>query len=293
MNLTNNVAPWLQKPGVWGPVTATLDWCEMNHQFSPYIAEMANTFSNLFTVAISLIGCLEAKRQGLPSRYVAGYAGVALVGIGSFFFHATLLFEAQLADELPMIYVGSMSLFLLFDSERGFNIHNARSRMLVALLVAFDIGFTWSYMVWRNPIYHQCVFALTVISTALRVAYILHKHPNAPMIPQKKKDVITNFFSTGAATFAFGFLVWNLDNVFCERLTRWKVQIGWPGAFFLEGHSWWHVLTGLGTYLMFIGIQFVTLCVKDDPKNYQVNYRYGLPHIQRTPASQAERAKVL
>ncbi|PPQ67926.1 hypothetical protein CVT25_000338 [Psilocybe cyanescens] len=254
LNLTT-VAPWLQNTGVYGPVTATLDWCELNHQFSPYVAEMANTFSNLFTVGIALIGYMQASRERLPPRYKAGYAGVALVGIGSFFFHATLLFEAQLADELPMIYVGSMSLFLLFDSKPGYGLGNARTQLLIALLALFDVLFTWSYMVNRNPVYHQVVFASLVISTTLRITYILQMTDAAVRIPEKKKKAIANVFSTGAGLFAFGFFLWNLDNIFCHTLTNWKVALGWPIAFLLEGHSWWHVLTGLGSYYMFIGIQ--------------------------------------
>ncbi|KAH9486287.1 Alkaline ceramidase 3 [Psilocybe cubensis] len=256
LNLTT-VAPLLQKTGVYGPVTATLDWCELNHQFSPYIAEMANTFSNLFTVGIALLGYVQAAREKLPVRYKLGYAGVGLVGIGSFLFHATLLFSAQLADELPMIYVGSMSLFLLFDSKPGFGLANARSQGLIAALVVFDAVFTLSYMLYRNPVYHQLVFATLVISTTLRITYILQYTSAATRIPPKKKSAIGHIFSTGAGLFAFGFFLWNLDNIFCGRLTVWKVGVGWPGAFLLEGHSWWHVLTGLGSYYMFIGIQFV------------------------------------
>ncbi len=130
---------------------------------------MANTFSNLFTVFLALAGYREARREKLPTRYGTGYLvrltesrasahgelimtvveriysqGIALVGIGSFFFHATLLFEAQLADELPMIYVGSMSLFLLFDTTPGFGVANPRSRALIVALVLFDVFFTWS-----------------------------------------------------------------------------------------------------------------------------------------------------
>ncbi|KAG5647736.1 hypothetical protein DXG03_008459 [Asterophora parasitica] len=135
--------PWL-KPGFYGPVTATLDWCEANYQFSYYIAEMANSFSNLFTISLAVCGGLAAAGQSLPSRYVAGYAGIALVGIGSFAFHATLLFQAQLADELPMIYVGSMGLWLLFDDRPGFGTKTIRTKFLIVLLIAFDIVFTWS-----------------------------------------------------------------------------------------------------------------------------------------------------
>jgi dihydroceramidase len=86
-----------------------------------------------FLPSHSLYICVSLKQQG-----------VGLVGIGSFFFHATLLFEAQLADELPMIYVGSMSLFLLFDNKPGFGLHSTRSKMLIVLLVLFDVLFTWS-----------------------------------------------------------------------------------------------------------------------------------------------------
>ncbi|KAF9531914.1 ceramidase [Crepidotus variabilis] len=281
MNLTH-VAPWLSKQGVWGPVTATLDWCEINHQFSPYVAEMANTFSNLFTISLSLGGCMDAINEGLPNRYALGYLGVALVGVGSFFFHATLLFEAQLADELPMIYVGSLCLFMLFDTKGGFGLQTLRTKGLIALLILFDALFTWSYMVYRNPVYHQAVFASIVISTAARVAYILNSTEAGKGIPPKTKAVITNFFSTGFGLFAFGFFVWNLDNLFCHKLTEWKLSIGWPAAFLLEGHSWWHVLTGLGTYYMFIGVQYATVCVKESHRDYVVKHDYGIPYLRRS-----------
>jgi len=276
MNLTH-VAPLLSKQGVWGPVTATLDWCEINHQFSPYIAEMANTLSNLFSIALSLNGFVDSIREGLPTRYSVGYLGVALVGIGSFFFHATLQFGAQLADELPMIYVGSMGLWLLFDDKPGFGLNLAHTK----LLIAFDAIFTWSYVVYRNPVYHQIVFALILVAVAARTAYVLQWTSRGMAIPPKSKSTIVNFFNTGLGLFAFGFFVWNMDNIFCHRLTSWKMSIGWPIAFFLEGHSWWHVLTGLGTYYMFIGIQYATLCVKDRPEGYTVKHTYGIPFVRR------------
>jgi len=193
---------------------------------------MANTFSNIFTITVALCGCSQAMKERLPSRFPLGYAGIGLVGIGSLFFHATLLFEAQLADELPMIYVGSMSLFFVFDSEPGFGLHSTRSEVLIVLLALFDVLFTWSYMVYRNPVYHQIVFASLIIITALRVTYILQLSDASQRIPAKAKKTITRFFSTGSALFALGFLIWNVDNIFCHTLTTWKVSIGWPAAFF-------------------------------------------------------------
>ncbi|KAF8641042.1 hypothetical protein AX17_000686 [Amanita inopinata Kibby_2008] len=272
---------WMQEQGFFGPVTATLDWCEANYQFSYYVAEMANTFSNLFTIFLSLCGYLEAYHQSLPLRYLTGYAGVGLVGLGSFAFHATLLYEAQLADELPMIYVGSLSLWLIFDDEPGFNMDRARTKWLIFLLIVFDCLFTLSYYLYRNPVYHQVVFASIVFTVTFRITYVLKYSSASSQISSETKVTIGKLFGTGAALFAFGFLIWNMDNVFCINLTYVKRSLGWPAAFLLEGHSWWHVLTGAGTYYMFIGIQYVTLCLKDSPDKYALGYRYHLPHVIR------------
>lgn len=90
-------------------------------------------------------------------------------------------------------------------------------------------------MVYRNPVYHQIVFASLIVITTLRVTYLLNLSDASQRIPAKAKKTITRFFSTGSVMFALGFLIWNVDNTFCHTLTAWKVSIGWPIAFLLEG----------------------------------------------------------
>lgn len=46
--------------------------------------------------------------------------------------------------------------------------------------------------------------------------------------------------------FLAGFFIWNMDNIFCRHLTAGKNQIMLPWSAILEGHGWWHILTGLG-----------------------------------------------
>lgn len=50
----------------------------------------------------------------------------------------------------------------------------------------------------------------------------------------------------GVLMFSAGFLIWNVDNIFCRHLTATKNQILLPWSALLEGHGWWHILTGLG-----------------------------------------------
>ncbi|THG97975.1 hypothetical protein EW026_g4126 [Hermanssonia centrifuga] len=281
MSALNTSAQEVWDAHFWGPVTATLDWCEANYQFTRYIAEAANTFSNLVTLVFACYGAHLVQGAKLPSRYLAGWTGFALVGLGSFIFHATLQYEAQLADELPMIYVASYCCAILFDIQPGFNIHNAQSRLIIAFLLAFNVLFTWSYAVYRNPIYHQVVFAILMFTNVFRTSYILRFSEAAKTIPDQCRTTIAWLFGTGAVTFAFGFLIWNLDNIFCSKVTQWKHQVGWPAAFLLEGHSWWHILTAVGTYLMLLGNTYLTLGVKDSFSNYAVNHKFGIPGLER------------
>ncbi|KAI0059486.1 alkaline phytoceramidase [Artomyces pyxidatus] len=272
---------------MWGPVTATLDWCEANYQFSQYIAEVANTFSNLFSIAVAVYGARRAIKQSLPARYVAGFTGFALVGIGSFAFHATLLYEAQLADELPMIYLASYISFVLLETEPGYGLKSTYSRVLLAMSLLFDGLFTLSYYLYRNPVYHQVVFASLMLATGLRAHYLRTWSEASRRLPDRHKDAFLELFIGGAGLFLLGFLIWNLDNIFCDTLTRWKNIIGWPLAFLLEGHSWWHVLTGSGSYFLLQGVAYRTLCIKDDRHNYQTSRWLGLPLIYRTEKAKA------
>ena len=51
-----------------------LSRCQANYQFSRYIAEAANTVSNLVTVALAVYGAAQSVSENLPPRYLAGYA---------------------------------------------------------------------------------------------------------------------------------------------------------------------------------------------------------------------------
>lgn len=93
---------------------------------------------------------------------------------------------------------------------------------------------SWFY---RNPIYHQVVFATILILNTARGAYILKWSDAADRIPRRVKSDVNHLLWTGVGNFSFGFLLWNLDTIFCDNLTTAKLLIGWPAAFFLEGLS--------------------------------------------------------
>jgi hypothetical protein len=87
----------------WGHHTGTIDWCETNYSHSRYIAEFVNSLTNFPSIFLGLYGLYHAQNHGIPLRYGLCFLGLSLIGIGSFGFHASLRWEWQLMDELPMV----------------------------------------------------------------------------------------------------------------------------------------------------------------------------------------------
>ena len=55
-----------------------------------------------------------------------------------------MLYQAQLADELPMIYISSYNIFILFETKRGFTLQSTSSQIALLAALLFDIAFTLS-----------------------------------------------------------------------------------------------------------------------------------------------------
>ncbi|KAK0466263.1 ceramidase [Desarmillaria tabescens] len=240
---------------------------QANYRFSHYIAEFANTLSTTIFLILAAYGTFRARRESLPTRYVLSYA-----------FHATLLFHFQLADELPMIYLVSISCWFLYDRIPGYRISSAANPLLplnrVCILIfhpAVDsITDILASIANRNPIYFQWVFAILCIAKVALITHLLMWSKEHLAISEDAKYSIASIFSIGAVLFVIGFVIWNIDGLCCDYLTDWKSPVG---------HAWWHLFSGFGVYFMFVGTHCDSLCVKDHHKNYAVEYRYGIPFI--------------
>jgi hypothetical protein len=95
------------KTGFWGTIgstPSTIDWCEPNYTQTYYLAEYQNAISSLTITCGGLFGLYWSYRYGHRTSLMALSALIAVVGLGSFLFHGTLLFLPQLLDELPMAW---------------------------------------------------------------------------------------------------------------------------------------------------------------------------------------------
>ncbi|KAM0756387.1 alkaline phytoceramidase [Meredithblackwellia eburnea MCA 4105] len=269
--------------GKWGTVTSSIDWCERNYAVTVWIAEFFNSTTNCAFVILALFGIKKNLENRLGWRFVLGHLGLMIIGIGSALFHMTLLYEWQLADELPMIYLTTLMTWVCFDLTPV----NSTSKTRIALpvgLLAFNTIFTYAYLVFPNPIFHQVAYGSLTISTTARAAYLLLSQSPFSADENKRHHDTRKVLWQGVGSFLFGFFIWNLDNLLCVTTTKLKEWVGLPLSLLFELHAYWHILTGIGGYNIMAAMCYLTLCLRDDPANYELVFSVGglVPTVKRT-----------
>ncbi|KAF0318768.1 alkaline phytoceramidase [Colletotrichum asianum] len=255
--------------GFWGEKTSTLNFCEEDYVVSYYCAEVCNnpalqTFTNLLFMWLGLKGIHNCISQDHPRIFLIAYMGYILVGLGSTAFHTSLkctafpalllklysapFYPMQLIDELSMIYTTCLMVFATFSYSRS-----GRFSALLGCGLTLLAGFiTVYYHVTKDPAFHQSCYAALTATVVFRSLYVMETQLRPVLVKRnstKASSVLKTMWimvATGLGVFLSGFLIWNLDNFLCSHIRRLRRQLGFPWGALLEGHAWWHLMTGLG-----------------------------------------------
>jgi len=282
--------------GYWSPVTSTLNWCEEDYYATPYAAEIVNTMTNLLFLYLGVRGIVNCITQGHDRIFLVTFCGYLLVGTGSFLFHSTLKYPMQLVDELSMIYTTCIMFYATFSHRKSVLYVTILGTLLVAL-AGFITGY---YHYLQDPTFHQNMYALLTAVVLLRAMYIMEINIR-PSLREKEKALQANGDANGSLTaaeraekkrqddrdikilrtmwtmiaygltiFLGGFAVWNLDNIFCGTLIRWRREVGLPWGILLEGHGWWHIMTGIGAYFYLVWGIWLRHCLDHKQDEYEL-----------------------
>ncbi|KAJ3131438.1 Alkaline ceramidase 3 [Physocladia obscura] len=259
--------------GRWGPVTSTLDWCEENYIVSEYIAEFWNSTSNAVYLALCAFAIRSFIKLGITeSRPYWSMAGFAIVGLGSFCFHGSLLFHTQMMDELPMIYC---SCVLVFANLRVFPETNKDNNVLFAALTAYSIVVTATYLYVINPVFHQVSYGLLVsILTFLPPVQFYHIKNNYPQYSNRIEG-LWKIYWYDIISYLGGFFLWNVDNNICESLRAIRKEVGYPLRVLFELHVWWHVGTGIGSYAAVVMVTYMR-CLATGRDDIELRWAGGI-----------------
>lgn len=184
---------------------------------------------------------------------------------------ACILRAIYSTDEIAaMIYTVCFSCYASFSYRRS---------RLYALWVAISLSslaifITAYYHYLQDPSFHQNAYALLTATVLLRGMYVMEVNLRPSLqnrqrehISQQSKGVVSEaerkeqkrqdardelilknmwtMIAYGLSIFLGGFAIWTLDNRYCSTLRRWRRDIGLPWGILLEGHGWWHLMTGL------------------------------------------------
>jgi len=307
--------PVPDQPGYWDPVTSTLNWCEEDYYATYYSAEIINTLTNLMFIWLAYEGVKSCLKHGHDTVFTVAYIGYFLVGIGSFMFHTTLKYPWQLVDELNMIYTTCLMVYAGLSYSRSKLIQIG----LAIFLSLFCAFVTIYYHYLQDPTFHQRVYAgltfFIVFRSMWEMEYALRpslrksteedrvwrEHYCLPVLTKEQQryenerdsKILKNMWilvAFGITMFLGGFGLWAIDNVHCSNLRSIRRDVGMPWGFVLEGHGWWHLMTGIGAYCYIVwGIWLRHVLNKKQEQYHLVWPRlFSLPEIVRvedTPAS--------
>ena len=234
--------------GHWCPHTSSVDFCEEDYKYSPWVAEVYNALTSLFTISLFPLFGLVYSNPTREWRFTLQYLVMIACGVGSFLLHATLGATWQASDELPMLLLVDLFLFTLLDLPADGTyplkswLHAAALKVQpwrpwlpsgLAVFVAFQIMFYWTFQSFYAVfIAHYTSLVLLLIAWSW---YFSTTH-----------GLLKSLFSRSMFNYlVVGVVWWLVDMNFCVFLSN-NIYKWTGGATF---HVLWHFGAALGTYL--------------------------------------------
>lgn len=235
--------------GMWGEHDAEFNWCEKDYDATEYIAEWHNTWTSVLYVVASVVSVLLHPRLYRDEpQYLLVQLSVFLTGLGSVLFHATLRYDMQLLDELPLFAI-SLSAAYTFATRgpvqapvpadaglaRANGVVKTASRRgapvvvvagcliwtTVTAVLFFTSRHTTLHVVTRGGM--SVCFAVMLVYVFSAAAAISREIQAAIKSRNDPADQITasgvqSLFAAAFIFFVAGVVFWIVDNFFCAAL---------------------------------------------------------------------------
>ena len=182
------------------------------------------------------------------------------IGIGSTLFHATLLYEAQLLDELPMHWLVSYASILLY-TRNDWKVKVQRTSYFYTICTVFEAALVVILTnTQKNSSFHQVLRLIMSASFGLEFVYLFYvgakignevyeKDPN-----NRNYRKINEYYDKAFVFFVIALIGWLCDNWNCQILQNLKV-FGMDLPYMHFHAILWHIGTCIGLhYFMLVVI---------------------------------------
>ena len=208
-----------------------VEWCESNtHRYivSKYITEYTNSLSNVFFIIMAVLSMYNYPTN-LPQLFWKCDTTLILIGLGSFYFHASETFIGEMIDEI------SMSILMYYYTDIVCHImtwHFSRNTYIGIVVITW----VW-YLVYRQYAFFILLFICQlVIPIYITIMYITKT--------RRQKQYLVN----AAISITVAKLCWVYERYLYAHF-ECPLYMSSP-TFYL--HSYWHMGTAIGHYWMML-----------------------------------------
>lgn len=231
-------------------IKPTITFCESN--LCSHISQPANTWSNLAFVFVGIFLWFLSRRS--TSTFLKLLAPLAIImGLASFFYHASYTFFGQLLD------LGSMFLFssylLVFNLRRlsGHILSGKTLLLIYVLLNAISIICVYFIRTVHDFNIGIPIFTLQIIAVLLVEFFIRKKSINYRL----------TYLLIALAALAVGWGIWLLDymKIWCNNATfHW-----------INGHALWHIISAISLIFVYKFYYQFSIKTHDSPSQQAIS----------------------
>lgn len=227
---------------------STVDWCEPNYDITRVLAEFWNVLSSLWISFLGIYGLYIHRKVPCKLTFSFPYLfiGMIIVSIGSALFHGTLTWITQVMDEIPM---------LLFVSQAIVSLDEKRAWLWYSLYLSTSFLYIYTRF--------YPIFLIKFIGGICHVVYLYHI-TKSDIKPRRVSVWVNKLIYIFATCYSVGLAFWILENILCEKY----------GHFYM--HSFWHIISGLGTYNGVVALMIININNKN--QHFKMSW-FFLPHI--------------
>lgn len=214
--------------------------CFCEHIGTGFVRQPVDAVTNLafVLVGVYIIWYLLKKRHqylnesiqsgiSIKTLYIFGMASI-LVGIFSFFYHASFTFWGMELDDDSMYLIGTFMLFYSLTHIKGYRFSLKR---FISIYLILNIGLELA--IYFVPVIRGALFGILVLAaSAFEII----------AIKQKRVTKSIEYFKIALLLFFIAYLFW---------ITDYLKIICFPPSLY-QGHAIWHVLTATSVYFIFL-----------------------------------------
>jgi len=220
--------------------SSPIDWCEINYEVNPNIAEFHNSWTS---VVIAAVAPFSIMAKSIPQRFwkdvnltrsvVCIMVLIVLIGVGSTYFHATLSVTGQVMDEMGIIWL------VLYSALYVLPYGEFRLLREAAVMRSVFIGFVLSTALLG--LFLPIISHVLVLSTC---PFGLYVHGKA--VKRSKNAAAKARYKYGFRFFAAAWACWLTDRLACPQMRALRDIIGFQPQL----HAAWHLLISVVTFLL-------------------------------------------